>query len=294
MTTLTRRRRPSDDMPDEERNTPAPDDDAPRRRSRRSRADEDEAPARRSRKRDDDEDDTPPTRRGRGRRSEAADEDAPSRSKGRRGGRGSRGFDSYKSKRKSNSKFADEFKPSKDNTPSLIKLLDAEPFDSYNQHWVEEGDASGKTRHSFVCYDDEEYFPDADKGCPLCAVGYDAQTYSLWNVLNLENPRKPVVEVWKTSATVTDKLERMADSKRTTPLDREDLYLEVTRVKKGRKISFDIESLKDEDAGDEYDFDPFTKEELAEFEDSKFDDRSSITQVDDWDELDDLAASTDE
>lgn len=271
-----RRRHPSDDMPDEERLEPP-------RRSRRSRDEDegDERPARRSRRssrsRDDDNED-----------------ESPRRSKGRRSGRASGGFGSYKNKRRSNSKFADEFKPSKDDTPTPFKLLDAEPFDIYNQHWIEEGDAAGKTRHSFVCYDDEDYFDDAEElGCPLCDVGDNPSTYALWNVLNLENPRKPVVEVWKTSTSITDKLERMAESKRTQPLNRVDLYFELTRVKKGRNTKYELETLKAEDFEEEYEVDAFSEQELEEFSQDLYDDRTAITQVDSHDDLLDLAESLD-
>lgn len=271
-------RRASDDMPDEERNTP--------RRGRRSRdEDEDERPSRgrrSSRSREDEDDDRP--RRG-ARRSSSREDSGGSR---RRGGHG--GFASYSQKKRTNSNFADEFKPTA-NSPVLIKILDAEPFDVYNQHWVEEGDAAGKTRHSFVCLDDE-YFGDAQEdGCPLCDVGESASTYSLFNILDLTNPRKPEVKVWKTSPAVTDRLERASRDDKTSPLNREDVYFEVEMVKKSKKTEWVIQPVKARDLEEDFDVEPFSDDELADFEENLFDDRKSITKVDDYDTLMDLADS---
>lgn len=305
MTTLSRRsRRSSEDEP-EERST--------RRRGGRRRegynpADDESAMAggdngrerpRSRRRRDDDEDDKPSRTRGRGssRRRDDDEDNKPSRSRGRSGGRSSGrrkpsgGFGSYQSKRQERSEFKDnKFVPESDE-PTLIKILDEEPFDVYFQHWVDEGDARGKTRHSFMCRDDADFFEDTD--CPLCAVGVNTDTKALFNVLDLSNPNKPEVKVWVTSVTIADILQRMAESDRTSPLNREDLYFEVIVTKKKNKTSYEINPVKARDLAEDFDIDPFTEEELAEFEEDLFEDRTAVIQEDSYDDLDDLAASLD-
>jgi hypothetical protein len=251
-------------MPDEERNDPP-------RRGRRGRDEdpEEERPRRGSRRRSSDaEDDAPRTRR-----------------------KGTRGFGAYSEKKRSNASFADEFKPGDDN-PTLIKFLEGEPFDSYNQHWVDEGDAAGKTRHSFVCRDDEEYFEDED-GCPLCDVGEPASTYSLFNILDFTNSRKPEVKVWKASPAVTDLLARADNDKKTSPIDREDLYWEVEMVKKGRKREWRIVPVKARDLEEDFDIEPLEADEIEDFSENLFTDRSAVIKVDSYDELLSLADSLD-
>lgn len=277
MATLTRRRSTRDDEPEEER------EERPTRRRRSSddEASEERPTRRRSKDEDDDKVDESP---GRSRRSSGTGEG------GRRTRSGTGGFASYSQKKRTNSNFADEFKP-QPNEPVLIKFLDAEPFDVYNQHWVEEGNASGNTRHSFVCRDDE-YFDDED-GCPLCDVGEPASTYSLFNILDLTNPRKPEVKVWRTSPAVTDKMERASRDKKTSPLDREDVYFEVEMTKKSRKTEWFVQPVKARDLQEDFDMEPLTEDEIATFTDNLFTDRTAVTKVDSYDDLLELAESLD-
>lgn len=287
MTTLTRRRgsssREEEDEPRGRRRTSSreePDEEPRSRRGRSSRSDEDE--------------DRPSRSSGSRRRSSSTrgdDDDTPRRGEKKRARRsGTGGWSSFDQKRRANSSFADEFKPDS-GVPTLIKVLDEAPFDVYNQHFINElpkGD-----RKSFVCHDDE-YFEDYKEGCPLCEIGESASTYSLFNILDLTNPRKPEVKVWKTSVTVSDKLERLAKSDRTSPLNREDIYFDVEVTKTKNKTEWDIKPVKERDLEEDYGLEPFTGEELDEFEKSLFTDRSAITQVDDYDALAELADGLDD
>jgi hypothetical protein len=276
LATITRRRSSRDNEGDEtqerpsrRRRSPSGDDkgagvaDEPVRRSRRSRAEDDE-----------------PTRE-RPRRRRGGDEDEAPRGRGRRG---TGGFSSYRQKKRSGGGFADEFKPAS-GTPTLLKFLEDGPFDVYNQHWINE--VGEGERKSYVCRDDE-YFDD-DDGCPLCDIGDNPSTYSLFNVLDLTNPRKPEVKVWKTSPTVTDKLDRASQDKKTSPLDREDLYFEVEMVKKSKKTEWDIFPVKARDLPEDYDMEALDAEELDDFGKDLFTDRTAVTKVDSYEDLDSLA-----
>jgi hypothetical protein len=257
LATIARRRSTRDEEPTTEADE----------RPRRDRRDRDEEPPRRER----------PTR---SRSSE--DEDRPQR-------RSAGGFSSYAQKKQVSSSFASDFKPGENNRV-IIKILDPEPFDVFNQHWVEEGLAAGKTRHSFVCRANDEYFPD-NKGCPLCDLGENAATQSLFNVLDFTNPRKPEVKVWRTPPTVTDDLERASHEDRTSPLNREDLYFEVEMVKKNKKTRWSLTPVKARDLKEDFDIDPLDAEEIADFEEKKFDDRTAVTKVDSYEDLEKLADS---
>lgn len=287
------RRRASDDMPDEERNTP---------RRERGRRDEEEArderPSRRSRSRDDDADERPSRSRSRSRDDGDGGRRSRTRSEGGRGRRsGHGGFSSYTQKKRSSS-FAEDFKVEANN-PTLIKLLDAEPFDVYNEHWLDEMPTG--SRKSYVCLDDEYYADDpeyldeaGDLGCPLDDIGDQPRTKALFNVLDLTNPRKPEVRVWSVPPSVADTLERMSGETKTKPLNREDLYFEVTLVKKNKKYSWTIVPVKARDLAEDYDIEPFDSDELADFEKDMFTDRSAVTKSDTYDELAELADSLDD
>ncbi len=302
MATLARRRSSREDEPEEDRDarptrrrrTPAEDEpDETPRRSRRSRDDcgEDDAPKRgrsRGRSRDAEPEDDEPRR---GRRSRGADEGRS----GRRS-RGARGFGSFESRKSQTSSRADEFKPGADK-PTLIKFLEEEPFDSYNQHWIESRDLPRDVkRNSYMCFDDKDYFgedPDFDEGCPLCQIGEGAKTYSLFNVLNLSNPRKPEVQVWTAPPGVSEKLLRASKDKKTSPLNREDLYFEVELVKSKNKSEWTLTPVKARDLEEDFDMEPLDEAELVEFEADLFKDRADVTKVDTFEELGDLADSLD-
>jgi hypothetical protein len=282
------RRRSSRDEEEEREERPT------RRRSREDDNDRDERPRRgRSRDRDEEPEEERPSRGRRSSRSRDEDEDDRPRrgSRGREdtsGGsrrRGTSGFGAYSSKKVSTgSSFADEFKPGANNK-TLIKILDAEPFDSYNQHWID--DMPQGERKSYVCLDDEEYFGSTD--CPLCEIGEKQKTFALFNVVDLSNPRKPEVKVWSASPAVTDFLERAAEEKKTSPINREDLYWEVELQKKGKKYQWVLTPIKARDLPEDFDIDPLEADEIEEFEEDRFDDRSAVTKVDSFDDLQDLA-----
>lgn len=280
---VTRRRSSREEEPEER------DDARPTRGRGRGRSASEDMP---------DEERNSSPRRGRGRASsEEPEEDKPSRGRGRRGSRedagsaGSRratsGFGAYSSKKVSTGGFADEFKPG-DNNKVLIKLLEEGPFDTYNQHWID--DMPSGERKSYVCRDDEYFGSGKDLDCPLCEIGEGKRTFSLFNIVDFSNPRKPEVKVWAASAAVTDQFERASKEPKTTPLNREDVYFEVELQKKNSKSrQWNVVPVKARDLPDDYDLDPLTEDEIEEFEQDMFDDRTAVTKVDSFEDLDKLA-----
>lgn len=264
-------------------------DEEPPRRGRRNRdeddsRDADEAPSRgrRSSRRDEDAEERPSRR---GRRSDSSEDRAPRRG-GRRSGDSDRrerpkvtgsGWGSFSQKRASRSggDWADEYKPYDDR--SLIKILDDEPFSVFRQHWI--NDLPQGVKKSYVCLE--------DAGCPLCDIGERASTYALFNIVDLVDPEKPEVKVWKVSQTVADVLEEYAGEKKTSPLNRDDLYWSVWltgRGKKGRS-TVHVTPVKERDLEEDWDTLPFTPEEIDEFE--LFDEEKALF-INDRESLEDL------
>jgi hypothetical protein len=300
--TVARRRTSREDEPDEAREErptrgrrsrdAEPDEETPRR-GRRSRDDDDageDRPRRgrsaRGRSRDDDEPDEDRPRRGRRSRS---DSDEAVRG-GRRGRSATRGFGAYSSKKRSGN-YADEFKPGH-NKPTLIKHMEDGPFDTYNLHWLD--DMGKGERKSYVCLDDDYFGPEGKRDeCPLCAIGDTPRTIALFNILNLSDPRKPEVQVWAAPPTVADTFERAANEKKTSPLNREDVYFEVELVKSKSKYTWSIVPVKGRDLQEDFDIEPFDADELEEFSKDLFEDRTAVTKVDDYDTLAEIADDLD-
>lgn len=299
---VTRRRSRRDEETDER-------DERPTRRRRDEEPEEEERPrrGRRSRDRDDEpEEDDRPRRGRRSRDEEPEDDDRPRRRRGRgsddEGGsrrrRGSGGFGAYSSKKRVSGDFAKEFKPPAD-VKVLIKMLEEENFASYHQHWIEPSDLpKGVKRRSYVCLDDEDNFAgekkylneDGEIECPLCQIGEDARTFALFNVLDLSNERRPEVKVWAAPPTVADMFERAAKEKKTSPLNREDVYFEVELQTKGKnQKQWSVSPVKARDLEDDYDIEPFTEAELEDFASDLYDDIAAVTKVDTYDDLADLA-----
>lgn len=250
-------------------------------RSRRGSSDDGDSRGRRGRRHSDE--DGRSSRRGRDR------DDADDKGSRRRSSTNS-GWGGYESRRVvGTGSRADEFKPEIDDE-TVIKILDPEPFDTYLQVWVD--DAPKKEpwngRKSYYSGDNFE-----EGTCPLLAIGYDARTISLINVLNLGNPKKPVVEVWAMGVSIADQLQRLSESKRTSPLDREDLYFAVTRTKKGKRYDTKIESVKAENLEEDFDIEPFTADELEDYLEDRHTDASAVIKIDTLEDLQELADELD-
>jgi len=252
-----------------------PDDDEPPARSRgRGGYDDDDQSSRRPRRSGRDDDDRRPPSRGRGR----DEEHGP-----RRGatsttvGRGWGGYDSVKD---TGADYVKTWKlPTK---PTLIKFLDDEPFSTYAEHWLDEQ----KGKKSFVCLGED---------CPLCDdLGDRPSAYALFNILDLTDPDNPKVEVWKTGKRVAGILRNYSEDRKTSPLSREDLYWSIFKSgEKGGNVQTNLNPVKARDLVEDWDCDPFTDEELDEF-DAKLHTEEEIITVSPRKELRAIAASYDD
>lgn len=249
--TLTRRRTARDTdsytptEPDED-NLPEDDeeDERPARGSRRSRRDslhtQEDKPSRRSRRtRDEDDDDD--------------EDDEPREPRPKVGGSG---WGTYQKTRSKNSGFPDDFKVTDEEV--LFKLLDAEPFFVYMQHWIER-----QGKKSFTCLESK---------CPLCDDAGDKPSQQIcFNVIDFTDPDDPQIKVWRVGPMVADILQNFSKNKKTAPLDREDLYWSVRKERKNKKTNYFITPVKERDLEDDWDVEPLDDDALGEFRDKAYD-----------------------
>ncbi len=165
-----------------------------------------------------------------------------------------RGCGAYKTLRTSS---ADERMLNLSEGERIIKFVDEAPFSTYLQHFLNE--LPQGVKKSYVSARDVDSDQD---DCDICAEGDVPTSYSLFNVIDLgplveqedEYIYKPLLRAWRTSPTVTDKIQRIAESRRTNPINREDLYFAITAVEKqiGKNKSVvveKIEAIKADDLG---------------------------------------------
>lgn len=202
-----------------------------------------------SRRSADSADDTPRTRR-EGSTTSATRTTTVVRSRG--------GWDSYdkaKEEADSNSRFPERFKPDED--PRLIKFLDPAPFTAFAQHW--------HAKRSYPC-------PAPEEECPICDLTGDRpQKQFGFNVLDLEDPDDPQVKVWWVGVRVAGQIKKFAEEKKTAPVDRSDLYWEVSRSGTGSETTYSLLPIKARDLEEDWEMEPVSAPDMEVFVSKKYD-----------------------
>lgn len=189
------------------------------------------------------------------------------------------GWDGYDDNREEYGDYAPDFgKTLKEaDEDVIIKFLDEGPFAVYKQHWIDEH----KGKKSFTC---PVSLKIADE-CPLCdELGDRPATKVALNVVSLHDPEKPRVEVWTVGQKIADMIKKMTQEKRTSPLNRSDLYFAISRTgTKGGSVQTNIEAVKERDLADDWDIDPLSEDDLkaldAEAYDEESVDQSTLKQL---------------
>lgn len=254
--------------------TDADEESSPRtRRSRSARS------APRSERRGRDEDDRPSRRKPRssGGRSE------------RSGGSVKRGREAFKRNQSRSSKFNDEDKLTVDvdETVLIHFVEDFDNFFTWAEHWVDEI-KSGKK--SFVCLLDEENGDD----CPLCEIGYPVSERAAFNVVTFDKKGNPVLKYWILTPDPMGKLEKEADKRRNQPINREDLYWEVSKEKlKNQRFSYSVSPISADDMEHDYEIQPLDPEELEDLAEKLFGE-DTIVHRDSYEKLVEIVESLDD
>ena len=241
----SRTARTVDPEPDEDYDAP---EEETRRPARSSRAKRDVEP--RGRRRDADEsDEETQTRTRRPARGRSASRSEPS---GHRPGRsGWEGVKHNKEKRQT----GDEFKV-KEDVDYLIKFLQPKPMENgaFLEHFIK-ALANNSERASFVCLEDD---------CPLCDIGDKPGDRALFNIAVLDDKGNATVMYWKATSSVLDMIEDYAESERNSPIDRDDLYFQVSKKKgKNKFFAYKMDVIRARDLEDDG-IEPLSEDELED------------------------------
>ena len=158
--------------------------------------------------------------------------------------------------------FPDDYKLTSE--AALIKILDNEPFVTYLQHWI---DNVGKgKRKSYNCISE---FDD----CPLDARGDKPRARSCFNVVDFTDPDNPEVKILTAGPQLGTIIKNFAtDPKgKTSPINRDDLYWQVSAIKKSNNnMDYFFVPVKARDVEEEWGIAPLSEDELKQFEDDCF------------------------
>lgn len=140
-----------------------------------------------------------------------------------------------------------------DESQTVIKFAEAEPFAFYYRHWPRGGRAD-------VCIADA----DNDVTCPLCDRGDRPKPVVMYNVVDVG---KSLLCVWEMSSEPTRKVQKHYDqlAARDKTLADDEFYFIVTKAKKSNGFfEYDIQRVRASDLEDEAGATPLTAEEFAD------------------------------
>lgn len=145
---------------------------------------------------------------------------------------------------KSTTTYPTDFRPTDE--AQLIKFISNEPM-TFMQHWI---NRPGKK--SFISI---------GEGDPLIEVGSKPDQKFAFTVVNLgdENPQP---QLWVVGVRLCSQLEKFANNPKTGPLDRADIYWEVTKSGSGTQTTYSLTPVKERDLAEDWDLDPIKVGEL--------------------------------
>jgi len=130
--------------------------------------------------------------------------------------------------------------------PQLIKIISEEPM-TFMQHWI---NRPGKK--SFISI---------GEGDPLIEVGSKPDQKFAFTVLNLSD-EEPQLQLMIVGIRLCGQLEKLANDKKTGPLNRPDIYWAVSKSGTGTKTTYSIVPVKERDLAEDWDIDPVAAAEL--------------------------------
>lgn len=146
----------------------------------------------------------------------------------------------------------DIWKP--DEHETLVYFLDDEPFAVYYDVWVP------AKKRSYSTLNPEN---------PLSEhLSLKAQPRACFNVLVFDEQGEPHHKVLRCAITLAELVEKMASGPRTSPLSK--YYWEMSAVGEGNKYVPTMRNYKPDDLREDWDMDPLTEDELAEFDENLF------------------------
>jgi hypothetical protein len=139
----------------------------------------------------------------------------------------------------------------------IIKIHDVKPFAQFGQHYVNSANTY------YTCGKEWDDDGALIVRCPLCDKGHYGSRQFRLNVTDME--KRAEVKTWTFGITVSKILENFAKEKKTSPLNRDDMYYHVWRTKPddGGAWTYTILPLKARDLEEDEQVKPLTEDELA-------------------------------
>lgn len=146
---------------------------------------------------------------------------------------------------KSTTTYPTDFRPSDE--AQLIKFISDEPM-TFMQHWI---NRAGKK--SFISI---------GEGDPLIEVGSKPDQKFAFTVVNLGD-ETPQPQLWIVGVRLCQQLEKFAYNPKTGPLNRPDIYWEVTKSGTGTQTTYTLTPVKERDLAEDWGLDPIKVSELV-------------------------------
>ena len=146
---------------------------------------------------------------------------------------------------KSSTTYPTDFRPTDE--AQLIKFISSEPM-IFMQHWI---NRPGKK--SFISI---------GEGDPLIEVGSKPDQKFAFTVVNLGS-EDPQPQLWVVGIRLCSQLEKFASNPKTGPLNRPDIYWEVTKSGSGTQTTYSLTPVKERDLAEDWDLDPIKVAELV-------------------------------
>lgn len=132
----------------------------------------------------------------------------------------------------------DRFTVPDDGTEVLIKFLEEKPFTSFFQHWI----PTDVGKRPFACL---------VKDCPLCNRGDRAKSVDYLNVIEIADDNQHSLKLWMASPDPSAAIKEKMASKRSSPINREDLYFLVSKRAGSNGVpSYTVDVIKAADLGE--------------------------------------------
>jgi hypothetical protein len=141
--------------------------------------------------------------------------------------------------------------------PQLLVFLEDEPFVSYRQHWIDDGQSPGKGDRPYTCVGID---------CPLCGIGDRPSASFMFNVLVLSAPDYPDQKVLRVAVTAYTALKEAAISKTSGKPKLLGAYFTVSRSGTGTKSQTNFRTVKPRDLEEDWPeiFDNFEADDLPD------------------------------
>ena len=159
-----------------------------------------------------------------------------------------------------------------DGSEVFIKFVEDKPFTSFFQHWI----PTDVGKRPFACL---------VRDCPLCNRGDRAKSVDYLNVIQIDTDGQHSLKLWMASPDPSAAIKEKMASKRSSPINRDDLYFAVSKRAGSNGVpSYTVDVIKADDLS-EVGITPLSAAELATYNGKLYTREVAKNQVKSRDEL---------